>query len=301
MGDDYIISEIERDYINSLLEQNKRLDGREFNQARDVKFEIDLVKKAEGSAIVTLGGSKIIVGVKAQLGSPFPDTPDTGVITTGAELSPMASPYFESGPPSDAAIELARVTDRAIRESHCIDLSKLCVIPKKSVWILFIDFYVLNHDGNLFDAAVMGTVAALSSTKIPKVKILEDDEVEILEELEPLKLDHYPISVTSYKIGNHNIIDANFKEVDFILTPTTPELPFKIGEKENPIDMYMSDWFAVSSSLAGLPALSVPFYTSRDNLTAGIQVIGKKGNEKNMFRLAKKMYDIIITYKEAKK
>ena len=212
MGDDHIISEIERDYINSLLEQNKRIDGREFNQARDVKFEIDLVKKAEGSAIVTLGGSKIIVGVKAQLGSPFPDTPDTGVITTGAELSPMASPYFESGPPSDAAIELARVTDRAIRESHCIDLSKLCVIPKKSVWILFIDFYVLNHDGNLFDAAVMGTVAALSSTKIPKVKILEDDEVEILEELEPLKLDHYPISVTSYKIGNHNIIDANFKE-----------------------------------------------------------------------------------------
>jgi exosome complex component RRP42 len=212
MGDDYVISEIERDYINSLLEQNKRIDGREFNQVRDVKFEIDLVKKAEGSAIVTLGGSKIIVGVKAQLGSPFPDTPDTGVITTGAELSPMASPYFESGPPSDEAIELARVTDRAIRESHCIDLSKLCVIPKKSVWILFIDFYILNHDGNLFDAAVMGTVAALSSTKIPKVKILEDDEVEILEEVEPLKLEHYPISVTSYKIGKHNIIDANFKE-----------------------------------------------------------------------------------------
>ena len=212
MGDDFVISEIEKDYIKSLLEQKKRIDGREFNQVRDLKFEIDLVKKAEGSTIVTLGKSKIIIGIKAQLGSPFPDTPESGVITTSAELSPIASPYFESGPPSEGAIELARVTDRAIRESHCIDLSKLCVIPNKSVWILFIDFYVLNHDGNLFDAAVIGAVAALASAKIPKVKILDDDEVEILEELEPLKIDHYPISVTTYKIGEHNIIDANFKE-----------------------------------------------------------------------------------------
>ncbi|NPD87275.1 MAG: exosome complex protein Rrp42 [Asgard group archaeon] len=212
MGDDFVISEIEKDYIKSLLEQKKRIDGREFNQARNVEFELNLVKKAEGSAIVTLGGSKLIVGVKAQLGSPFPDTPDTGVITTSAELSPIASPYFESGPPSNDAIELARVTDRAIRESHCVDLSKLCVIPKKSVWILFIDFYILNHDGNLFDAAVIGAVAALATTKIPKVKMLEDDEVEILEEVEPLKIEHYPISVTSYKIGEYNIIDANFKE-----------------------------------------------------------------------------------------
>jgi exosome complex component RRP42 len=212
MGDDYVISEIERNYIKSLLDQNKRIDGREFNQAREVKLEIDIVKKAEGSAIITLGKTKIIVGIKAQLGSPFPDTPDTGVITTSAELSPMASPYFESGPPGDDAIELARVTDRAVRESHCIDLSKLCVIPEKSVWILFIDFYILNHDGNLFDAAVLGTVAALSSTKIPKVKVNEDDEVELLEEVEPLKIDHYPVSVTTYKIGKTNIIDANFKE-----------------------------------------------------------------------------------------
>ena len=212
MGDDFVISEIERDHIKSLLEQKKRIDGREFNQARNVELELNLVKKAEGSAIVTLGGSKLIVGIKAQLGTPFPDTPNTGVITTTAELSPIASPYFESGPPSEKAIELARVTDRAIRESHCVDLSKLCIIPKKSVWILFIDFYILNHDGNLFDAAVIGAVAALATTKIPKIKMLDDDEVEILEEVEPLKIDHYPISVTSYKIGEHNIIDANFKE-----------------------------------------------------------------------------------------
>jgi len=212
MGNDYVVSEIEKEHITSLLKQDKRIDGRAFDEVREIKIETDLVKKAEGSAIVTLGKTKIIVGIKAVLGTPFSDTPDSGVITTSAELSPIASPFFESGPPSASAIELARVTDRAIRESHCIDLSKLCVIPKKSVWILFIDFYILDDNGNLFDAAVLGAVAALATTKIPKVKILEDDEVEILEETEPLKIGHYPVSVTAFKIGKHNIIDANFKE-----------------------------------------------------------------------------------------
>ena len=212
MGDDYIISEIEKDHILSLLEQNKRIDGRTKDEFRHIEIETNLVQKAEGSAIATIGNTKIIVGVKATLGSPFPDTPDSGVITTGAELSPIASPYFESGPPSEDAIELARVTDRVIRESHCVDLSKLCVVPEKHVWILFIDFYVLNHDGNLFDAAALGAMAALATTKIPKVKVLEGEEIEILEEKESLKIDHYPVSVTNYKIDKYKVFDPNFKE-----------------------------------------------------------------------------------------
>ncbi|MBY8999892.1 MAG: exosome complex protein Rrp42 [Candidatus Heimdallarchaeota archaeon] len=212
MGDNYIISEIEKDHMLSLLEQNKRIDGRTYNTFREVKIETNLVEKAEGSAIVTIGDTKLIVGVKAILGSPFPDTPESGVITTSAELSPIASPYFESGPPSEDSIELARVTDRTIRESHCIDLSKLCIVPEKHVWILFIDFYVLNHDGNLFDAAVLGAIAALATTKIPKVKVLEDGFVEKLEEKESLKIDHYPVAVTCYKLDKYKIYDANFKE-----------------------------------------------------------------------------------------
>ena len=212
MSESYVISEIEKEYILSLLEQNRRVDGRGRLEHRPLEIETNVVEKAEGSAIVSLGKTKLIVGIKATLGAPFPDSPDSGVITTGAELSPVASPYFESGPPDDDAIELARVTDRAIRESHCIDLSKLCIVPGKWVWILFIDIYVLNHDGNLFDAATLGAIAALATTKIPKVKVNDDEEPEILEEREPLKIDHYPVSVTAYKIGKHTMVDANIKE-----------------------------------------------------------------------------------------
>lgn len=212
MGGKYIIGEIEKDHILSLLEQKKRIDGRTFTGFREITIETNVVEKAEGSAIINIGDTKLIVGVKAILGTPYPDSPESGVITTGAELSPIASPYFESGPPSEAAIELARVTDRTIRESHCVDLSKLCVVPEKHVWILFIDFYVLNHDGNLFDAAALGAIAALATTKLPKVKILEDGSVEKSEEKEPLKIDHYPVAITCYKIDKYRVYDPNFKE-----------------------------------------------------------------------------------------
>ncbi len=213
MSDNYVVSEIEKDYILTLLEQGKRIGDRGKLEHRPIKIEFNYVEtKAEGSAIVSIGETKIIAGVKATLGSPFPDTPDSGVITTSAELSPIASPYFESGPPGDEAVELARVTDRAIRESHAVDLSKLCIVPGKYVWILFIDMYVLNANGNLIDTATLAALAALATTKIPKVRINEDGEPEILDEKEPLKIDHYPVTVTNYKIGKHNIIDPIIKE-----------------------------------------------------------------------------------------
>jgi aspartyl-tRNA(Asn)/glutamyl-tRNA(Gln) amidotransferase subunit A len=85
----------------------------------------------------------------------------------------------------------------------------------------------------------------------------------------------------------------NFLGVDFILTPTAPELPFKLGEKVNPIDMYMSDWFTAPASLAGVPAISIPWYRDTQNLTVGIQCIGQTGDEENIFILSKKLNKII--------
>lgn len=64
-----------------------------------------------------------------------------------------------------------------------------------------------------------------------------------------------------------------FKEVDFILTPTTPTTAFKIGEKiENPVEMYLSDIFTTPQNLAGLPALSFPYRTDHNKLPIGLQL-----------------------------
>ena len=74
-----------------------------------------------------------------------------------------------------------------------------------------------------------------------------------------------------------------FQEVDFILTPTTPNEAFKIGEKLDPIAMYMNDVFTVPTSLAGLPGISLPSGLSSNGLPLGVQIIGNYLKKKNYY------------------
>lgn len=76
-----------------------------------------------------------------------------------------------------------------------------------------------------------------------------------------------------------------FKEVDVIITPTTPEIPFKFGEKAEPLKMYLSDIFTVNVNLAGLPGISIPvgFF---DNLPVGLQIIAPHFREDRLIEVA---------------
>ena len=148
-----IVGIIEKKHLVSLLQNDKRLDERHLLESRSMNIETNILRKANGSAKVQLGKTTVYAGVKAELGTPFPDTPNKGVLIVNIELSPIASPHFESGPPSKEAIELARVCDRALRESKVLDLDKLCVVPGEKVWIVFVDIYTIVDDGNLLDCS----------------------------------------------------------------------------------------------------------------------------------------------------
>ena len=105
-----------------------------------------LISKAEGSARVKLGKTQVVAGIKMDIGEPYPDSPEKGVMMTAAELIPLASPDFEAGPPREDAIELARVVDRGIRESEVIELDKLCIEPGEIIWMVFMSIsYQENH------------------------------------------------------------------------------------------------------------------------------------------------------------
>ncbi len=78
-----------------------------------------------------------------------------------------------------------------------------------------------------------------------------------------------------------------FKEVDFLITPVSPETAFKIGEKSSdPIKMYLSDIFTIAVNLAGLPAISVPCGFDSKGLPIGLQVIGKAFDEETVLKVA---------------
>ena len=84
-----------------------------------------------------------------------------------------------------------------------------------------------------------------------------------------------------------------WKEVDLIITPTTPTTAFKIGEKmDNPLAMYLSDIYTISVNLAGVPAISVPAGFDKKGLPVGLQIIGKHFDELGILKLAKFMETI---------
>jgi len=67
-----------------------------------------------------------------------------------------------------------------------------------------------------------------------------------------------------------------FKDVDYLISPTTPTAAFKAGEKtNNPLEMYMSDLCTIPANLAGLPAISIPTGLSEENLPLGVQIMSK--------------------------
>ena len=204
------MSNILREHIIKLFEANTRLDGRKLDEYRKVSLDVDVTSTAEGSARVHIGETDIIAGVKVEVMEPYPDQPDQGSIMVGAELLPLSSPDFELGPPGREAVELARIVDRGIRESKCLDFKKLCIKQNEKIWMIIIDIVTINDAGNLFDAASLAAIAAMKSMKFPEYK---DDKIDYKKKTNKgLDLKDTPLSVTVIKIGDKFIVDPDSEE-----------------------------------------------------------------------------------------
>ena len=212
-----LLTRVKLQQIKKAIEENQRLDQRNLNDYRPFKIEQGVIEKAEGSARILLGKTEVLVGIKVEKGTPYSDTPNNGVMTVNAELVPLASQKFEPGPPGEQAIELARIVDRGIRESKAIDTKKLCIVPGKKVFIVFIDIYVLNHDGNLIDASAMAAVSALMNTKMPNYEVV-DDEVVLKQGYTPLPMNDHPVTVTIGKIADKLFVDPGLEEEEVMDT-----------------------------------------------------------------------------------
>lgn len=217
------VAKLEQKTIIDLMAKGKRIDDRGVSDYRPTTITLGVIEKANGSAQVHLGKTKVIAGVKIETGTPFEDTPDEGILTVNSEFVPIASPTFESGPPDENSIELARVVDRGIRESKAIDLKKLCIESGKKVFMAFVDIYILDHDGNLIDASATAALSALVNAKMHEFDVKDGDPI-FKETIMPLPLKNYPVSITSAKLGNHIVLDPCLEEEQVMscrLTVTT--------------------------------------------------------------------------------
>lgn len=92
-------------------------------------------------------------------------------------------------------------------------------------------------------------------------------------------------------------VDQVFSQVDALIAPVAPTPAFKIGEKVNdPVSMYLTDIYAASANLCGIPSIAIPSGFNKNKLPLGFQLMAPKFNEDVLFKLGK-MYEIATDYK----
>lgn len=207
--------QLNQDKIREMIGDGERIDEREFMEYRDVDIEADYISTtADGSAYVQIGDTKLVVGISMDTDSPYPDRPGQGTIITNAELTPMAAPEFESGPPGEEATEIARVVDRGIRESGMIDLEDLIIEEGETCWMAFIDIHVIDYDGNLLDAAAIGATTALLDADLPALN--DDGTVDRENHQGELPTNGAPMTITGSKIAGQVLFDTTAEEEDVL-------------------------------------------------------------------------------------
>jgi exosome complex component RRP42 len=202
------IDMVKSSYVQELLARGLRADSRKVSDFRKMTIVTNVIENAEGSAQVDLGNTRVLAGIKLMQGEPMEDTPNEGTLVMSAELLPLASANYETGPPSPDSIELGRVIDRGIRAGKCVDLESL-LIEEGKVWSVYIDIYVLNYDGNLFDAGEAAVMSALLTTKVPAY---EDGKVVREKRERELKINNVVTSATFAKIHGSLLLDPDGNE-----------------------------------------------------------------------------------------
>ncbi|XP_051783616.1 exosome complex component RRP45 isoform X2 [Erpetoichthys calabaricus] len=118
---------------------------------------------------------------------------------------------------SELLVKLNRLLERCFRNSKCIDTESLCVVSGEKVWQIRVDLHLLNHDGNIMDAASIAAITALCHFRRPDVSVIgEEVTVYSVDERDPVPLciHHMPICVSFsfFQQGTFLLVDPNERE-----------------------------------------------------------------------------------------
>jgi len=185
------------EFYKQHIDAGVRPDGRSLQERRTIALSAGSVSTADGSAVVRQGRTGVVCGVRAELASPKPDQPDKGYLVPNITMPPMCSPAFKPGPPSLAAQTASQFLVKVLETSGCITPGQLCISPGKLVWCLYIDLVCLDHDGNVWDAAVAAMISALETVRLPEVNIdVETGDITVVSDDKQLELQSRPVACT---------------------------------------------------------------------------------------------------------
>lgn len=185
-------------YFERFLSAGFRPDGRKTSDWREISVNVGSITTAEGSALVRLGDTTVVCGVKAEIAEPELDKPNEGFLVPNLDLPAISSPKFKPGAPSEEAQVLSNRLYDLLTSCDVLPLSSLCIEPGKAVWTIFLDIICINYDGNAFDATVAAAGAALKNTRIPKATFNQETQKTSCSrtEKQALTLNRIPLAMS---------------------------------------------------------------------------------------------------------
>ncbi|XP_003703797.1 exosome complex component RRP43 [Megachile rotundata] len=197
-------------YLQDHLAQDVRPDGRQFLSFRSVSVNISSITHADSSAIFKIGSTTVVCGIKAELTTPRTESPEYGYIVPNVELSPLCSPKFRPGPPSDQAQIISNLINNILINSAAIDLKDLCICKGKLAWVLYCDLLCINYDGSVIDACVGALTAALNTLTLPEVVYnIQTGSISVHSTKKiSLSIKELPVSIT-FAIFNDQLLVAD--------------------------------------------------------------------------------------------
>lgn len=188
------------------FEEKIRADGRGMMQQREVSITKNPLKSCS-SAMVRIGNTSVLCGIKCEVSQPSPLKPDEGFMCVNLDCSPLCSPKFKPGAPGEF---VQAHTDILNQVFGSVDLKQLCIEAGSKVWCIYADVVCLNYDGSILDAACLALRIALQGLVLPKYPNADASQV-------PFKLGISP-KCTTFGIYNEEVIliDPNSDEESVI-------------------------------------------------------------------------------------
>lgn len=214
------------EYLRRFVEQNIRPDGRDLLKIRNTSVHVGSITTADGSALVRMGNTSVLCGIKAEMGNPPVDSPNEGYFVPNVTMTGLSASHIQRGPPSEVAQALSHFLLTTIKSAKTLNLGDLIIIPTKLCWILFVDVIVLDGDGNLTDACMLSVLAALKNVLLPRLTEVSLEDLRLPSVVEErsiaLNLHSWPISVSFALFdGKFIIADPTFEEEEVAGTTLT--------------------------------------------------------------------------------
>jgi exosome complex component RRP45 len=195
--------------ITAAVARNHRIDGRKRDEYRHLEI---VFGKKYGSVLVAIGNTRVLATVTAEIAEPKVTRPSEGMLRISVDLSPMASPFYETNRLMDESVEIARLLERSIREARSFDTESLCLISGKKAWSLEANVVVFNTEGNVIESCSVALIAALSHFRRKDVTVTTGTEELIIHEFDeknpiPLTIFHYPFCTKFCFFGPEFVVD----------------------------------------------------------------------------------------------